>query len=163
MENKYPWKEDVEWKNRTMLIASIIHSGANVLDLGGGYENLRKYINTGELRYKSMDIYKCTPNTIVADFNKNEFPTDIALKNGFDYLVCQGTIEYIECPLNFLSEIKKYGEILIITYRLYEKSPIWRNTYSFEEIKKFIVGSGWNIIFEKRIDKTELLFYCKRV
>lgn len=168
MENKYPWRQDVEWEKRTKLIAKIIPSYLSVVDLGGGYENLNKYLI--KCLYKSIDKYLCTTDTIVADFNKDEFPDGDYEGQDFDYIVCQGTLEYITDPNNFLQKIKKYGDVLILTYRIYEKSPIDRNYYGFENIRFFLKENGWEIILEKVIEfdkkiesDRELLFYCRKM
>lgn len=159
MENKYPWREDVEWTERTKTIAKLIHPYASVLDLGGGFQNLNKYLENAE--YYSVDNFKCTKNTIVADFNKGEFP-DYITDGEVDYIVCQGILEYIEDPERFLREIKKYGKILLITYRESEGTPIKRNNFDFSGIRFFLDKEGWEIVVEKKTDKTELLFICRQ-
>lgn len=158
MVNKYPWREDVEWTERTKTIAKLIHPYASVLDLGGGFQNLNKYLVSAE--YYSMDNYKCTEDTIVADFNNGEFPEITNCE--VDYIVCQGILEYIKDPEKFLREIRKYGKILLITYRESEGTPIERNQFDFSGIRFFIEKEGWEIVVEKKTDKTELLFICRQ-
>ena len=153
----YNWKPETMWKKRTKIIAKIIHSGSDVLDLGGGYENLNQFLNN--CRYVSIDNFECTEDTVLADFNKGEFPD---FYHKWDYLVCQGLIEYIRKPKRFLTEIQKYGDVLIITYRKNSPAPVWRNELSFKKLRDIIKESGWEIVMGKTIiKKKEMLYYCR--
>lgn len=139
----YPWGE-VEWTRRTKAIADFINKASanrkqKVLDLGGGLGHLNKYIKNCD--YLSMDLQEWTPATIVADFNKGEFP-DITKQ---DILVVQGTLEYINDPVAFLKSIQKYGPLLILTYRRWtpDREVMPRNRLSFDEVEKALADSGW--------------------
>lgn len=155
MDN-YPWKQGKAWHYRTATIAKIFPENVSILDLGGGYQHLKRYLPNGSV-YASIDIFPCTPDTIVADFNKGEFPS---FPTTFHFVVCQGIIEYIRNPQIFLTKIRKYGKILVITYKEKSEAPIWRNDMPFEEFRKLLKKTRWEIVMEREL-KNELLFYCK--
>jgi hypothetical protein len=77
--------------------------------------------------------------------------------------VCQGTIEYIKKPDEFLEKIKKYGQTLIITYRLKQKKEKIKteNNLTFGEFKEKL-KKHWEIICEKNLSKEQKLFYCRK-
>lgn len=149
IKSEYPWGENREWKKRTMAIAQIIPDGTSVLDLGGGFGNLTKYFSGV---YLSVDKRPWTDLTVVADFNKEEFP-DIGT---FNYLVAQGIMEYIEKPKEFLESIKKYGDILIITCRL-DIMKMEKNQFI-----SLLNEAKWKVVFGKYFSRLEVIFYCRK-
>ena len=144
---EYPWQK--RWDKRTELIAKIIPEGISVLDLGGGFGNLYQYLIDCP-RYISLDIKEWTDATIKADFNKGEFPD---MYPEFQIIVCQGIIEYIERPAEFLESIKKYGSKLLITRD---------NKVGMAEFKELLQNTGWEVIFSRSIIGSQKLFYCSR-
>jgi hypothetical protein len=148
----------MEWTYRTIKIANVIPCDSVVIDLGGGMENLRKYLR-GNYSYRSIDIKPWTDETIVADFNKGELPEiDPA-----QIVVVQGLLEYIHDSNKFLKSIKKYGGNLILTYRMGTIGVKGRsNSFSFDDIRRILGYAGWIIQFEKIIGSSEMMFYCAR-
>lgn len=152
----------MRWDGRTRLIAKIIPEGVSVIDLGGGFGNLFRHLKNCQ-NYVSLDVKNWTDATIKADFNKGEFPD---IKPEFQMIVCQGILEYIEKPEEFLNKIKKYGSRLLITYRPiagHKDTGIYKNSMSAIEAVKKIKGAGWEIIFSREIIGTQKLFYCSRI
>jgi hypothetical protein len=156
---KYDWDPSIFWARRTKFIAKLILPKVSVIDIGGGFEMLNKYLE--ECEYTVVDKFECTKRTIVADLNKDEFPS---FEKQFNYIICQGVIEYIKDPKNFLKSIKKYGKILIITYRKSPTAtPVWRNELTFKYFRKLLRWTNWEIIFEKEMENgRETLFYCRQ-
>jgi 2-polyprenyl-3-methyl-5-hydroxy-6-metoxy-1,4-benzoquinol methylase len=155
-ETKYYWKGK-EWSNRLRLIADIIPENASVIDIGGGECNLFEKLNNPR-QYVSLDKVVLNDRTIMVDFNTDDFPN----LGKFQFIVCQGIIEYIVDPVVFFDNVKKYGKIMIATYRESKKlQPFRYNYFIIEEIKE-IISREWTIVFSKDVKGAhkEKLFYC---
>jgi hypothetical protein len=152
--SQYPWK--IHFRNRNMNVAKVIPEGSSVLDLGGGFCGLYRFIKN--CRYLSLDLKLWTDMTVEADFNKGIFPN----VGRFQFLVCQGIMEYLEEPMEFLEKIKKYGDTMILTYKP-GCTDLSKQILGipFEEMIEMLDKCGWEIIFEKQINSTQKLFYCK--
>lgn len=149
---EYPWS--IEWARRQELAAKVIRNNSSVLDLGGGQNNIRRKINYRS--YTSIDLEKWTDFTVVADLNK-EFP-DLG---SFDYILSLGLVEYLTDPRDFLSKIQKYGDTLVISYRLNSNGPMERSNHlTFSEFEE-ILGERWRIIQVVVINKIEKLYVCE--
>lgn len=153
LRSVYPWGS-IEWTKRTKIIASRIPAGAKVIDLGGGYGTLLKYLDQPG-SYTSVDLQQWTDKTIVADFNKGEFPEIPEA----DIIVAQGILEYIDKPLEFLEKIHKYGSQLFLSYR--EKQiteKMVRNDYTLKEVEQFLKESGWLPVASRSFGETKIFF-----
>jgi len=154
----YPWTKKTRngWNIRSKIIAEIFFKNIRVLDIGGGLGNIRKFLNG--CKYTSIDLQKWNKNTIVADMNK-ESP-DIGK---YDVIICQGVLEYIDDINDFLDKINKYGDTLILTYRVRNKKcPVNRNDIDLGMIRKSLRSNNWNI--EKEVQgmvRSETIYYCK--
>lgn len=127
--------------------------------MGGGMGGLRKLIPDNH--YVSVDKEKWTPETIVADFNKGEFPDFGRLPRQFDVIVCQGVIEYMVNANAFLSTVKMYGKQMIATYYTGDKNISDRKNYFSQKEIRIILGySGWRILRADKISKEETLYFC---
>ena len=156
----YKWGPEKCWNVRSKIIGEIIPDNVSIIDIGGGYEHLRKFIKKG-VKYKCIDIKAWKPETIVADFNKNQYPN----AGRHHCLVCQGIIEYIEKPNEFLDKIKKYGHTMLITYKTGKVNDIRVNSFSFHRIEKILEHAGWKILLSRNInpDHNEKLYYCVNI
>lgn len=154
---KYPWGNK-EWKTRTLKIARLIPAGSSLVDIGGGKGNLYKYLKA--VRYFTIDNAPWTDETIVADFNKGEYPNLPTSQ----FVVAQGIIEYMEKPKEFLQAMKKYGDILIITYRTFPGADkahgAWRFKAAPKLFEKTLGWTGWRIEFSSGISAVEKIYYC---
>jgi len=156
---EYPW--NTKWDRRSKILSMAIPEGISVIDLGGGMGTLDKYLKN--CAYKSIDLKKWTDETVVADFNKGEFP-DIDNAT-FQMIVCQGVIEYITDPELFLIKIKKYGRNLLITYRQVradENKHLYKNNLNNDEFMEMLRLAGWDILFSRTIASSQKLFYCSK-
>ncbi len=119
---------------------------------------LKKYLKS-PTKYISVDKYPLD-NVLVADFNKGEFP-QFNLK--FDYIVCSGIIEYLTDIKGFLTSIKQYGKILIVSY--YHKTPpilVWKNNLTIEEFEKMLVATRWSVISKQQcLKQQQYIYVCK--
>jgi len=159
----YIWGETKVWAERATQIAKYLPDFVSVLDVGGGFEHLKKFINADT--YRCIDCYKATEDTIIADLNK-EYPT---LPERFQYAVCQGVIEYMQSPFDFLMNMHQYARHMILTYRLAnqknENQKIKRNFMSFDHVEELLRVTGWEVLAEQYIEekpgnKNEKLYHC---
>jgi hypothetical protein len=96
----------------------------------------------------------------VADFNKKQYPR-IGV---FDQIVCQGILEYIDEPKDFLKAIRKYGGKLIITYKEFAPTDIERrNIFEFYEIEKMLAQTKWSIEEKRKYGSNQQIYICKKV
>jgi hypothetical protein len=154
IKSEWPWKND-NWPIRAKAIAEIIPPEAKVLELGGGLCFLKTMRQ--ELDYKSIDMKPWTSLTTVADFNKNEFP-EMGL---FDIIVCQGILEYIELPFEFLNTIHKYGRRMLISYYFGSNNvSLRKNCLKIDELFVTLIKTGWKIISMRKVGDTEYIFLC---
>jgi hypothetical protein len=154
VSKEYPWREDQVWEKRTREIAKIIPRRAEVLDLGGGLGHLYRYLKDASA-YLSFDTKKWHSMTVEADFNKGEYPKT---STTFQFLVCQGLLEYIKDPQEFLVRIQQYGDMLVLTYR--RANGEWThgrvNDLDFDKVKVLLRSVGWDVVFSKS------LIVCKK-
>jgi len=157
LRKMYPWKE--RWDFRAKIAVSKIPKGSSIIDLGGGLGEVYKAMG-GECRYVSIDLRSWNDLTVVGDFNKGEFPE---IYGKADFVVCLGILEYIEDPMYFLNEIKKYSDKLILSYR--EKScggMDRKNNLSYIELGEFLKFSGWKLEASKKVRKSEMIYFLTR-
>lgn len=159
----YIWGETKVWAERATQIAKYIPDKATVVDIGGGFENLRKFINADQ--YYCIDCYQATKQTILADLNK-EYPQ---LPERVQFVICQGVLEYMKSPMDFLLNMSQYGRHMVLTYRIAkqknENQKIKRNFMSFDQVEELLRVTGWEILAwqwveEKSGTQTEKLYYC---
>lgn len=152
---RFPWGEGKFWKERNDLIASNIQENESVLDLGGGLCFLAEHVSG---RYVSLDREIWTNVTIRADFNNGEYP-DVGY---FGTVVCQGLLEYLCHPVDFLKTIRKYGERLLLTYQL-GPSEGRVIDLTFEALEELLTDAGWKIVRYCEVDSTsQRLYVCDR-
>lgn len=124
------------WKGRISTMAGFIDRNTSVMDLGCGKMWLKKYLPQN-CEYIPVDYIKRSPECIVADFNKKQFPTIKA-----DVLFISGCLEYVNDYSWFISELCTHGNRIIISYCTTEKFPdratrkdyAWVNHLSSTEI-----------------------------
>lgn len=102
------------WDRRNAMIASFIAPGSTVLDLGSGAQTLRTHL-PDDCFYQPCDVVQSTPEVIVCDFNRGEYPRSA---KKFTYVVCSGVLEYIRDHRRFLKEISSLGDSVILSYNL---------------------------------------------
>jgi hypothetical protein len=155
----YPF-DNVLWDSRTKKIAKIIPENSSVIDLGAGKQNLKKFLITPS-RYVPIDKFELSPDTIVADFNLDQYP-DV---EPADFMVAQGIIEYLDEPEKFLQRIRKYGDRLVITYREQFGSPGMerKNSFTFTELIDMLEGAGWKVARSIEFTSRHAIFECTKI
>ena len=116
------WEEieyfDENWKGRISKMACFIDPNSSVMDIGCGKMWLKDYLPQN-CEYIPVDYLKRSPECIVADFNKKQFPsrkTDVAF--------ISGCLEYVKDYSWFISELCTHGNRVIISYCTTEKFPV---------------------------------------
>jgi len=133
---KYNEYFDQEWQARIEYMATMVGSADSVLDLGCGPCWLRKYLNPN-VTYYGCDYIQRFPDTLVADFNKYEFP-DIYV----DVCFGSGVLEYIYDLPWFINQCAKHCNTLIISYsslnhyknKKLRKKLHWVNHYTESDV-----------------------------
>ena len=114
------WKDiehfDPQWEERIKLMARYIKTGESVLDLGCGTMTLAQ-IRT-DIDYFPVDYAKRSPDTIVCDFNKKEFPSRFT-----DVGFVSGCLEYVEDYEWFIGKICAGCQRAIISYCTTDQFP----------------------------------------
>lgn len=155
---EYPWTKKTrnQWNKRSKIVSNILFKNIKVLDVGGGLGNIKKFLNG--CSYMSIDLQKWTKDTVVVDMNK-ESPE----LGKFDVIICQGVLEYIDDANDFFDKMHKYGDTMILTYRVKnENCGIERNDISHGDVRKSLQENNWHIESENDgMVKSEKIYYCK--
>ncbi|WP_162527448.1 class I SAM-dependent methyltransferase [Casimicrobium huifangae] len=154
------------WDSRNRIIGTYILPGSSVIDLGCGAQTLKKHIAT-DCIYQPCDLIKSTPDVIVCDFNKGDYPN---VGKKFDYVVCSGVLEYIRDSKMFLKKIWSLGDTVILSYnpRILGVSVIsrmtnnWINHYSRSELEALFVELGVNWYLKNKSQNEELIYLLKK-
>lgn len=160
LKKEYPWGEKTLWWKRIKKVAEQIPEGSTVIDLGGGMGHILRHLKSCGY-YTSIDIKAWTDLTIVADFNKGEYPK---VKKS-DWIICQGTIEYMQRPEEFLENIKKYGDNMVITCREGTSTPgPKRNNLKIDKLFNLLTDTQWVVSKWEFIKGTqEVLIICHKL
>jgi len=110
---------DESWKRRIEEMASYVDSGESVIDLGCGKMWLRSFLK-GNI-YHGVDYTQRDPNTIVADFNRYQYP-DIEA----DVAFISGALEYVEDYDWFIHQVSTHSRKCIVSYCTTEQFPAVR-------------------------------------
>jgi hypothetical protein len=155
LKTKWPWGKTWHWPVRTKAIADVIPSQSKVIELGGGMCYLKTI--RPDIEYRSIDREAWTALTTVSDFNKGEYP-DLPLA---DVIVCQGILEYIDRPDEFLKEIHKYSRRLMISYYIGKNNIAQRkNKFSYQDLIFKLTQAKWEAVSTRKISEDEVLFLC---
>lgn len=102
------------WEGRTKAMVELFPiSYDGIIDLGCGECKLKKYIEGGA-KYIGVDYKKRNRSTVVADFNKKQFPI-ISQENKRYFYFCSGCIEYIK-DIDWFVEKMTDGKSIVFSY-----------------------------------------------
>lgn len=123
----------------------------SIVDMGAGAMHLKKFLPENVI-YTPVDYKQRYPQTVVCDFNNNEFPNIHA-----DVYFCCAMLYYIEQPVDFLVKVSKYAKSIVIV--LHSESHISENINSnlltdqtkknnlhFDEITKILSTAGFMLL-----------------
>ena len=138
--NKPNWAEieyfNKGWEKRILQMSKLIKEEKNIMDLGCGKMWLKKYLNP-DIHYYCCDYKKRDENTIICDFNKNEYPAVFV-----DLSFVSGTFEYIIDVESFIRSMKKYSSSVILSYVTkdhvknlkFREKQAWKNHFFRDEL-----------------------------
>jgi hypothetical protein len=165
---KKSWKDieyfDERWKDRVKFMAQYIDEGTTVLDLGCGKMSLKNYLPKN-CRYIPVDYRVRSSDTLVADFNKNEFPTLIT-----DISFISGSLEYINDYMWFLRTTGEHThQKIILSYCVLDTHPDirkrkqlhWVNHLSAGSIENAIQTSGFKLAHKGIHDSNTIFVFIK--
>ncbi len=161
------WKDieyfDEAWKKRIALMAGLIEEEKSVLDLGCGRQWLREFLPV-RCRYYPVDYKPRSEDTIVCDFNHKCFPEIKA-----DLAFISGSLEYIEDPAWFISQVAAQCSSAIVSYCSLEKFPAiserrnlaWVNDLAKQELVTLFVKQGMGLVIDAENPVYEILKFKK--
>jgi hypothetical protein len=164
---KKGWKHNEyfmeEWKERISFMANMIGSANSVLDLGCGPCYLRNYVKPGVVYYGCDYILRFS-DTLVADFNKYEFP-DIYV----DVCFGSGILEYIYDLPWFINQCSQHCNFLIISYSSLDyysnirqrKKLHWVNHYTQSDLLDLCVGNKLVLNSKSYYEKQSIFLFKK--
>jgi hypothetical protein len=147
---KNEWKNiehfDESWKGRIRDMARHVPPHSVVLDLGCGKEWLREFLI--DCKYIPVDYQPRSAETVVCDFNRDEFPDAQA-----DVCFVSGCLEYIERPDWFVGEIAAHAPRCVISYCTVESFPDrkdrdalgWKNAMNRLEVVTLFENKGMRL------------------
>lgn len=101
------------WEKRTKAMMELFPTNYDgVIDLGCGECKLHKYL--GGVKYVGVDYKKRNRSTLVADFNKKQFPI-IPCENKSYLYFCSGCMEYIKDIDWFIAKMTN-GKSIVLSY-----------------------------------------------
>jgi hypothetical protein len=147
LEKTYKMDEMTGWQIRIKLMYRLFScSSQSVMDLGAGAMTLKRYL-PDDIRYIPVDYIKRYDETVVCDFNKQEFPN-----YSVDTIFVSGCLEYVENVEWFIEKIQNQcAKEVIISYRSLELTPDiqyrvsigWVNFYTTTEIIEIFQKYGF--------------------
>jgi len=155
---------DDSWKDRIAYMAKFINQGSSVMDLGCGKMWLNDYIPANS-KYIPVDYCIRSPQTIIANFNKNEFPLVYA-----DVLFISGCLEYLISPDWFFEQVsKKAIHRIILSYCTLEiyhdlkkrKKQMWKNNLTTDYIESAFQSYGFSIVHKSIFNNNTIFVFDK--
>lgn len=166
-KNEPSWKDieyfDPSWESRIVDMCRLIRDEKSVLDLGCGTQLLRRHLPT-DCRYFPVDYKKRTPDVIVCDFNRHQFP-----KISAELAFVSGCLEYVEDLPWFVRNIAASCQAAAISYCSVEKYPslearkelTWVNALTRKVLIELFESSGFRFVDEVPSPIHELLRFQK--
>jgi hypothetical protein len=144
---------DESWIGRIEAMARFIPVGASVLDLGCGPMWLREL--RPDLSYTGVDYTFRGPGSIVADFNKKQFPDKRC-----DVAFVSGCLEYVRHPQWFIVQVRHRVKRCVLSYcavDLHGDLPArrrtgWVNDLSIAEIRENFTNQGFSLAVQVELD-----------
>lgn len=157
------WREieyfDETWKERLKLMAKYIPEDVTIMDLGCGLMWLKEFIQCKA--YYPVDYKKRNEETIVCDFNKQEFPN---IKS--DYIFIAGCMEYVKNATWFVNKISLHSDNCVMSYCCTDqfqdiderKKLSWVNHLSKKEIINLFKKNGMKLMAEDKYLQHNTIF-----
>lgn len=152
----FTWDEK-SWTDRKYLMSKWIGKDVHsIADFGAGNMSLRNLLRE-DVAYVPIDYISRTEETVVADFNKYEFPNIFV-----DCCFCSGVLEYVNDLEWFLDKINQTEcRYVLVSYSVKEqnqtieerRSHAWVNDLTFDELvdlfyRHDFILTDWNKHFD---------------
>lgn len=153
------------WDDRYRELITLLDTNCRTLmDCGAGNMSLKRMINS-EIKYYPVDNIPRYSETIVCDFNREDFP-DIYV----DTIVACGILEYVILPEEFIKKMCEHSNTVLLSYcSLQMRSDIsyrlslgWKNHLTEGEIVKMFFQNGFVIKDEIYVDSGQLYLGFER-
>lgn len=142
---------DPNWENRSRLVSSLMVSQETVLEFGAGRKYLKNLLPSG-CTYLHSDCVDRGDGTIICDLNTRPLPPFPEA----DCVVLCGTIEYVNDPASFLSQVSLICKRLVVSYVCaidptlrneisVRRSLGWVNDYSQTQFIEMVERSGFRL------------------
>jgi len=150
---------------RALLTSQFIAGGQSVLDIGAGTMVLKRFLHKG-CRYQPCDLFARSPECLVADLNKKEFP-----QGRYDWVVMLGVLQYIYDPAWAVEQCLKVANRAAIAYTPifpfehvsnsleWRKAHDWVNHYDVNNFIALVETAGWHV-HRKIYVTSNLLLIC---
>ncbi len=137
---------DPQWDVRAARAARHVPPGAHVLDLGAGLQALRHLLPEG-CRYTPSDLVARTPDTLVADLNRGEFPACRC-----EVVTALGVLEYIHRLDLLLARMRQAAPRAIVSYSVVVGGEPadrlkhgWMNSFTQPALPDVVAAAGWTV------------------
>lgn len=155
---------DPIWEERIKSMSAYLLPNDRVVDLGCGMMWLKKFLLVTN-EYIPVDYKKRDKNTIVCDFNKNEFPDKKA-----DVYFVSGCLEYIIDPNWFITKISDYTHRCVISYCTSDifsnlevrKNLMWKSHLSEKQLIDLFAKHGFHMKDTFITDLNNQIFYFSK-
>jgi hypothetical protein len=145
-------------------MAAYLEPGKIVTDLGCGKMWLKEYIPETNIYYP-VDYINRGDDTVICDFNNNEFPTHKS-----EIAFVSGCLEYIEKPEVFIRKIAENNTICILSYCTTDnfktlrtrKANAWKNNLSRSELIKLFSDQNMKLYDENITESKNNIFIFKK-
>jgi hypothetical protein len=156
---KYPARAEVAGEE--------IPDGASVLDIGAGSMVLSEYLKPG-CTYQPCDLLKRTPDCLVANLNRGEFPRE----RHYDFTVMLGVLMYLSDPEWAIHQCASVSNSAVFAYTpaLDEPSAAetsnrgaagWVNHFTQSEYISLVEDNGFKVV-KMRAVPYNLILVCQQ-
>ena len=128
-----------------------LENGGRIVDIGSGYQGLRKLLLSDPVIYTPVDVEERVPGsgTVICNLNKQEFPFFMGQKvSAFAFL---GSFEYILDKMTALRSCRMRNAHIVMHYNVgmakREKAISWIAPFSKEVLVEAASIVGYNIYF----------------
>ena len=158
------WKDieyfDENWKDRIKTMVVYIDKNKTVMDLGCGKMWLVEYLPEG-CTYIPVDYIKRNQETIVADFNKKEYPD---IKSDIAFI--SGCLEYLDDYRWFLSTVALHSNQVILSYCSTDHYPdirerknnFWVNNLSTKQVIGIFASFSYHLQHSSLFNESTSIF-----
>lgn len=147
----------VDWIPRAKIASSFVRPGDRVIDVGCGKQFPKLFLPQGCF-YQPSDIVKRSPDTIIADLSKNEFP-----EGNYDVGMMLGVLEFVPNIDFIFHKFSQSVDRLVFSYCLPRKDcEYWLHfranskfltCYTGDEIQQHLEERGFRLVHMEKVGR----------